>query len=409
MNKLLQDIRYGMRMLGKSPGFAAVAILMLALGIGANTAIFSLIDAVMLRSLPVENPSQLMLLKWSARHSPDIHGYQFSGDCPTQMGLMGSENPSGCSFSEPMFQKFAQAGAFSGIAAFANEGQLDLTGNGPATVINGQAVSGDFFRTMGVRSAAGRLIEPSDDLKSAAPVAVLNYGYWQSAFGGSRDAIGRTIELNNVAFTIIGVAEQKFTGITPGSDYDAWVPLAADEQINPREQVVDRLGGFKREDDSATWWLTIIGRMKPGVQVARTQAEVSAIFRDEMLHGIVPMFHSGGPGGPGPGPGGPGGGGGMMQMRIGGGPASTPRGGMPPMSAAPQQGSKNAKANFFLVPQRPLQEDRPRAERGKCRLEGRREPRQPAHRSRLRERTGHTHFQWRRTIRRSRSFPRRAG
>ncbi len=346
MNKLLQDIRYGMRMLGKSPGFAAVAILTLALGIGANTAIFSLIDAVMLRSLPVKDPSELMMLKWSARHAPDIHGYMTSGDCPMQMGLLGSENPSGCEFSEPMFQRFEQAGAFSGIAAFAGEGQLDLTGNGPATVINGQAVSGDFFRTMGVKSAAGRLIEPSDDLKSAAPVAVLNYGYWQSAFGGSRDAIGRTIELNNVAFTIIGVAEQKFTGITPGSDYDVWVPLAADEQINPREQVIDRLGGFKREDDPATWWLTIVGRMKPGMQVAQTQAEVSAIFSNEMLHGMVPMFHGGGPGGPG-------GGGGMMQMRIGGGPRPVPGGGMPPMGAPPQQGSKNAKANFFFGPGAP--------------------------------------------------------
>jgi predicted permease len=359
MNKLLQDIRYGIRMLGKSPGFAVVAILTLALGIGANTAIFSLIDAVMLRSLPVKDPSQLMLLKWTARHSPDIHGYMSSGDCPMNLGDMGPDgglNPSGCEFSEPMFHRFEQAGAFSGIAAFSSEGQLDLTGNGPATVINGQGVTGDFFRTMGVKTAAGRLIEPSDDLKSAAPVAVLNYGYWQSAFGGSRDAIGRTIELNNVAFTIIGVAEQKFTGISPGSDYDVWVPLAVDEKINPREQVLDRLGGFKREDDPATWWLTIIGRMKPGMQVARTQAEVSAIFRNEMLHGMVPMFHGGGPGGPGPGPGGPGGGGGMMQMKVGGGPGPVPASGgeMPPMGASPQQGSKSAKANFFFGPGAPL-------------------------------------------------------
>ncbi len=320
MNKLLQDIRYGLRVLAKSPGFAAVAILTLALGIGANTAIFSLMDAVMLRSLPVENPSQLMLLKWSARHSPDIHGYMSSGDCPMQIGLLGSENPSGCSLSEPMFRRFEQAGAFSGIAAFAGEGQLDLTGNGPAEVINGQGVSGDFFRTLGVKVAAGRLIEPSDDLKSAAPVAVLNYGYWQSAFGGSHDAIGRTIELNNVAFTIIGVAERKFTGISPGSDYDVWVPLEADEKINPREQVIDRLGGAKREDDPATWWLTIVGRMKPGVQVAQTQAQISEVFRNEMLHGVVPMFHGGGPGGPG-------GGGMVRQMIIGGGPGP---GGPPP-------------------------------------------------------------------------------
>src|SRR5487761_111028 len=217
MNTLLQDLRYGIRMLAKSPGFAAVAILTLALGIGANTAIFSLIDAVMLRSLPVENPSQLVVLKWTARKAPDVHEYMSSGDCGGGMDFR-VKNPSGCSFSEPLFREIAQTGAFAGVAAFANSGRLDLTGNGAATVINGQLVSGDFFRTLGVKAAAGRVFETSDDSRSAAPVAVLNYGYWQSAFGGSRGVIGRTIELNNVPFTIVGVAEARFTGVTPGSD-----------------------------------------------------------------------------------------------------------------------------------------------------------------------------------------------
>ncbi|MGA8166871.1 MAG: ABC transporter permease [Candidatus Acidiferrales bacterium] len=329
MNKLLQDIRYGLRVLAKSPGFAAVAILTLALGIGANTAIFSLMDAVMLRSLPVENPSQLMLLQWAARHQPDTHAYMSSGDCADNLGFgeNPSQNPSGCSFSEPLFRRIEETNAFSGVAAFANSGRLDLTGNGPASVINGQVVSGDFFRTLGVKAAAGRLFDPSDDSRSAAPAAVLNYGYWQSAFGGSRDAIGRTIELNSVSFTIIGVAEARFTGITPGSDYDVWLPLADEEKIDPTAQIMDRLGMAKRQDDPAAWWLTIVGRMKPGTPTAKTQAEVSGVFRNEMLHGAVPMFHGGGPGGPGRGPGGPGGGGMVRQMVIGGGPGP---GGPPP-------------------------------------------------------------------------------
>jgi predicted permease len=329
MNKLLQDIRYGLRVLAKSPGFAAVAILTLALGIGANTAIFSLMDAVMLRSLPVENPSQLMVLKWTARHEPDTHEYMSSGDCADNFGFGDhpSQSPSGCSFSEPLFRRIEETGAFSGVAAFANSGRLDLTGNGPASVINGQVVSGDFFRTLGVKAAAGRLFEPSDDSRSAAPVAVLNYGYWQSAFGGSREAIGRTIELNSVSFTIIGVAEGRFTGITPGSDYDVWLPLADEEKIDPRAQIMDRLGMAKRQDDPAAWWLTIVGRIKAGTPIAKTQTKVSGVFRNEMLHGAVPMFHGGGPGGPGRGPGGPGGGGMVRQMVIGGGPGP---GGPPP-------------------------------------------------------------------------------
>jgi len=286
LEQLGQDIHYGLRMLAKSPGFATVAILTLALGIGANTAIFSLVDAVMLRSLPVENPSELVLLKWGARNAPNIHGYMTSGDCPTDL-RPGAANPAGCSFSEPIFREIAQANVFSATTAFANSGRLNLTGNGPATVINGQLVSGDFFHTMGLKPAAGRLFDAADDTPSAAPVAVLNYGYWQSAFGGSRDVVGHTIELNNVPFTIIGVAEQRFTGITPGSDYDVWLPLS------DAQRITDPMRWQNRSGDVSNWWLTIVGRLKPGTPIAQTQAAVSGIFRNEMLHGPVPVFNSG--------------------------------------------------------------------------------------------------------------------
>jgi predicted permease len=286
LEQLWQDIRFGLRMLAKSPGFAAVAILTLALGIGANTAIFSLIDAVMLRSLPVENPSQLVLLQWSARNAPNIHGYQSAGDCLNDLRF-GAKNPSGCSFSEPMFREIAQSNVFSATAAFANSGRLNLTGNGPATVINGQLVSGGFFRTMGLKPAVGRLLETADDTLSAAPVAVLNYGYWQSALGGARDVIGRTIELNNVPFTIVGVAEQRFTGITPGSDYHVWLPLSNAQRITDPMRWQDKQG------DVSIWWLTIIGRLRVRSQLAQAQAAVSGLFRNEMLHGSVPLFHGG--------------------------------------------------------------------------------------------------------------------
>jgi predicted permease len=290
LEQLWQDVRFGLRMLLKSPAFTAVAVLTLAFGIGANTAIFSLVDAVMLRSLPVESPGQLVLLKWSARKAPNLHGLNAWGDCPTDM-RGGPGNPAGCSFSEPLFREIAQGNIFSGTAAFANTGRLDLTGNGPASVIYGQLVSGDFFRTMGLNAALGRLLDTSDDTPAAAPATVLNYGYWQSAFGGSRDVIGRTIELNAVPFTIVGVAEQRFTGITPGSDYDVWVPLSQGQKINPLQGVRGALGGQDRQNDVAFWWLTIVGRLKPGTSLGQSQAMVSGIFRNEMLHGTVPVFH----------------------------------------------------------------------------------------------------------------------
>src|SRR5277367_2092367 len=292
LEQLWQDARFALRMVRKSPGFTAVAVLTLAFGIGANTAIFSLIDAVLLRSLPVESPAQLVLLKWSARKAPNIHGMISAGDCPSDLED-GGLNPTGCSFSEPMFREIAQANIFAGTAAFANTGRLDLTGNGPANVINGQLVSGDFFRTMGLKAAAGRLIDASDDTSAAAPVAVLNYGYWQSAFGGSGEVIGRTIELDAVPFTIVGVAEQRFTGITPGSDYDVWVPLSNQKKINPLQGMQDPLGGQERATDAGFWWLTIVGRLKPGTAAAQAQAVVSGTFRNEVLHGAVPLFPGG--------------------------------------------------------------------------------------------------------------------
>ncbi len=286
MNTLLQDLRYGIRMLVKSPGFAAVAILTLALGIGANTAIFSLIDGILMRTLPVQDAPSLVVLKWSAAKRPDIHSQSGYGDCRTENHRDGPA--ASCSFSEPFFHELAaHATSFSSVAGFAGGGQLDLSGNGTASVLNAEAVSGEYFPTLGVRAAAGRLIAPSDDSVSAAAVVVLNYGYWKREFGGSPSAIGKTVRLNNLPFTIIGVADPRFDSLSPGSVKDIWVPFSVLSQLDRRRWPVSMAA------DTYNWWLVIVGRMKPAVTRMQAQAEVSTLFRNEMLHGAKPMSKPG--------------------------------------------------------------------------------------------------------------------
>lgn len=283
MNSLWIDLRYAVRMLAKSPGFTAVAVLTLALGIGANTAIFSLINGILLRALPVQDPQSLVVLKWSAQRAPDIHNSSSYGDCGrTQFSRDGES--SSCSFSEPFFRDLAtHASGLAHVAAFANAGRLDLSGNGTASILRSQAVSGDFFSTLGVHAAAGRVILPGDDSVSAPPVVMLNYGYWKTQFGGSQSAIGKTIRLNNVPFTIVGVADPRFDSFSPGRIYDTWVPLSALSLLHPGPEY------RARPTDVYTWWLVIIGRLKPGVAPLQAQAEVSTLFRNEMLHGGKPL------------------------------------------------------------------------------------------------------------------------
>lgn len=279
---VLQDLRYAFRMLGKSPGFTAVAILTLALGIGANTAIFSLIDGILLRALPVRDAQSLIVLKWSALKRPEIHDSSAYGDCTQKVERNGPSTS--CSFSEPFFDDVAsQTKAFSGVAAFANGGQLDVSGNGAASVLNAEAVSGEFFPVLGIGPAVGRLIVPGDDSVSAPPVVVLAYRYWQTQFGGSASAIGKSIRLNNVPFTVIGVADASFDGLSPGALRDAWVPISTLPQIDPEPWVA------RESTDPYDWWLVIIGRLKPGVTRMQAQAEVSTLFRNEMLHSGKPL------------------------------------------------------------------------------------------------------------------------
>ncbi len=285
LDRLLQDASYGLRQLRRNPGFAAVAVITLALGIGANTAIFTLIDSVMLRAMPVRDPSQLVLFRWQARHPPQNIGTWSFGDCS---GRFAGASASGCSLPLPVFEKFqSQTRLFGGVTAFAGPLQLDMSGNGAPRIVQGELVSGSYFRTLGVSPALGRLIVPSDDTPTASPVIVLSFAYWQNAFGGSKRTVGRTVELNNVPVTIAGVAAPSFTRLSPGKTQDFWLPFAASQRLN-----ISSWGtALQRTESMTQWWVVLLGRLRPGVSRAQAQAAASVIFHNMVLHAAgKPMF-----------------------------------------------------------------------------------------------------------------------
>jgi macrolide transport system ATP-binding/permease protein len=265
-----RDMAYGVRQFLKNPGFTAIVVLTLALGIGANTAIFSAIDAVLFRQLPVADQQHLIIFSWSARHDPRLWGQSDYGDCGEAYQ---------CSVSVPFFRALrAQNSAFSGVAAFAGPLEVDFSGNGPASIARGEYVSGDYFSMLGLKTSMGRALGPADDAPAAAPAIVLNHGYWQRAFGADRSVLGRAIRLNGVEAVIVGVAQPGFNHLTPGKSQDFFMPLSLANRVRSEWWgTKDQLG------DPSTFWVLIVGRLKPGVSMAQAQASSTTFFRSQVI------------------------------------------------------------------------------------------------------------------------------
>ncbi len=279
IEQTVQDLRYALRVLAKSPGFAAVAILTLALGIGANTAIFSVIDAVMFRSLPTEDPQRLVIFSWSSHHDPKLRNHSDYGDCD-------NGGKSDCSFSVPFYEALrSHMATFSGVTAFAGPREVSFSGNGPANIARGEYVSGNYFSTVGAKTFLGRPLGLADDAPTASPVIVLDYGYWQRAFGADPSAVGRTVRLNNVEVAIVGVAEPGFISLTPGKSQDFFMPLSLANRVRG-----EWWGTGDRLSDPASWWVVLAGRLKPEVSIEQAQAEASTLFHAEVLHAAKPVF-----------------------------------------------------------------------------------------------------------------------
>ncbi len=256
MGELGRDIRFAIRMLAKSPGFTAVAVLTLALGIGANAAIFSIVDPLLLRKLPVKNPDELVL----------VHA----------AGTINSDD-----YSEPSayFIYRDNNSVFSGVAATANNNEFPatragqttfaVTRNGQTTTADGRMVSGNYFTVLGVRPFRGRLLNESDGKSpSGDPVAVLSFDYWRSAFNSDNMAIGKTILIHNLPFTIVGVAPPDFFGVQVGSIPAIYLPFGTDPENYT--------------------WVHVIGRLKPGVSLAQAQARLEPVFKQAMAASTLP-------------------------------------------------------------------------------------------------------------------------
>jgi putative ABC transport system permease protein len=255
MNSLWQDIRFGLRMLAKNPGFTAVAVLTLALGIGANTAIFSLLDQILLRRLPVQNPSELVVL-----HAPG-----------PATGHMSDDGDATESFSYPMYKGLRESSAavcrilarYSFSASIANRGQTERG--------SGELVSGNYFEVLGVPPAIGRVFSLEDDrVPGGHPVAVLSHSYWTRRFGGDPNILNKSLLINNIEMTVVGVARAGFSGVQVGQLPDVFVPLMMTPQMTLGQ---DSLDGWN------DYWLKVLARRKPGISEQQSAAGLNAAYR----------------------------------------------------------------------------------------------------------------------------------
>jgi predicted permease len=256
----IEDLRYGMRTLAKNPAFALTAVLSLALGIGANTAIYSVINALMLRTLPMKNP----------------HGLA---------GLRIAGKDSGVAFTNPQWEAIRDSeDAFAGVLAYAEE-RFDLSEGEESRLVRGLWVSGGYFDVLGVPALRGRVLTSRDDRRgcgSDGPVAVISYDFWRRYFQAEPGAIGRTLRLNQQPFTIVGVTPPWMKGLNRDLPYDVAIPIGCEPLLRGEESVLDQRG---------YWWLRIVGRLKPGAGPEETQGRMGA-FAPEVFRATVPSYWS---------------------------------------------------------------------------------------------------------------------
>ena len=295
LEDLWRDLRYAARTLRRAPSFTVVAVLVMALGIGANTAIFSFLDSLLLRSLPVRDPASLVVVSW---HIPSHRGSvmeSMSGSTEdnSKLGIVGGI------FPYPAFEVFQKADAvFSEVFAYCKTREvntLNVVIKGQAEIAGGEFVSGDYFRGLAVAPAAGRLILRDDDRVGAPAVAVLSHAFSEEYFAGA-DPIGQSILINNLPFTIIGVAPPEFFGVDPASAPDLYLPMHTNLLLGAQIPF-----GFAASDylDGHYYWIEVMARLRPGITMAQAEAQLAPRFqqwvattaRDDRQRAKLPVLY----------------------------------------------------------------------------------------------------------------------
>ena len=258
-------------MLLKQKGLSLIAILSLALGIGANTALFSVVDALLLRRLPVQEPDRLALLR--SLSSREFSSGSYTGNSRTDP-VTGVKQMTSFDYQTFLRLREQKDGPFTDLMAFGDV-SVNLNAGGQAEVVAAQAASGNYYKVLGVPPLIGRTLTDDDDKASASPVAIISYRYWQQRFGGAVDVIGSQVNLNNIAFTIVGITPQGFDGtMQAGSTQDVTVPIAWEPALTP---------GRSRMDGAGTWWLRVMGRLKPGATLDQARLALNGVFQQAVI------------------------------------------------------------------------------------------------------------------------------
>lgn len=275
---MLNDLRHGIRTLFQAKAWTAVVILSLALGIGANTALFSAANGLLLQKVPVADPDSLVTLQWIGRNDMTNDQSEYGFSTPDASGERVRS-----SFSYPLYQQFVTDNrTMTDLLACAPYGRVNLVVDGHADLATAFVATGTYFRLLSATTRIGRPFMPEDDQPTAPPVAVISHRFWQSRFGGDVSVVGKPVQINNVPVTIVGVLSPDFTGIQRAVQEppDVTVPLALDARLNPLPIPSPRVAL------PTWWWLQIAGRVKPGVTSAQVQANLETVFQHTARAGL---------------------------------------------------------------------------------------------------------------------------